>query len=289
MTKVQPPMGTLKKLVDVGKKDSRVLGSVERWILARPADQSRATNVIHPSAMVKPDWCHRAEYYTIQGAVPAPSKFKASMKQHLTFEEGHRIHARWQSWFEDMGKLYGKWHCQGCGEYKWLLSSELHSEPTCGPYVYREVPVYSDAHRISGHADGWLKGFGEDLLLEIKSVGEGTFRWEDPTMWENCNKDFKTAWKELKSPFHSHIMQAQVYMKLLEIMDPDNHPKEALFIYESKVDQELREFVVAKSDLGITELFESAEKIVKAIDNQTPPACNISPNGCYKCEVHNGN
>jgi hypothetical protein len=289
MTKAAIPTGTLKKLVDVGKKDSRVLGSVERWILARPADESRATNVIHPSAMVKPDWCHRAEYYTIQGAKPAPSKFKASMKQHLTFQEGHRIHARWQSWFEDMGKLYGKWHCQGCGEEDWLLSSELHRDPTCGPYVYREVPVYSDAHRISGHADGWLKGFGEDLLLEIKSVGEGTFRWEDPALWANSNNDFKTAWKSLKTPFYTHIMQTQVYMKLLEIMYPENHPKEAIFIYESKVDQELKEFVVTKSDFGVIELFEAALMIVDAIDKQVPPPCNINPTGCYKCEVHNGN
>jgi len=289
MTKAAIPTGTLKKLVDVGKKDSRVLGSVERWILARPADESRATNVIHPSAMVKPDWCHRAEYYTLQGAKPAPSKFKASMKQHLTFQEGHRIHARWQSWFEDMGKLYGKWYCQGCGETDWLLSTELHRTPTCGPYVYREVPVHSDAHRIAGHADGWLKGFGDDLLLEIKSVGEGTIRWEDSALWANSNNDFKTAWKSLKTPFYTHEMQAQVYMKLLEIMNPEDHPKEAIFIYESKVDQELKEFVVTKSDFAVAALFDSALAIVDAINKQVPPPCNINPAGCYRCEVHNDN
>lgn len=290
MAKVPPPTGTLKKLVDAGKKNTRVLSSVERWILAQPGDSKRATDVIHPSAMVKPDWCHRAEYYTIQGAVPAPSKFKASMKQHLTFEEGHRIHARWQDWFGQMGKLYGKWYCEGCGNEEWLLSADIHetAESECGPWTYREVPVHSLEHRISGHADGWLKGFGEDLLLEIKSVGEGTFRWEDPALWENSGKDFKVAWKNLKAPFHSHNMQAQVYMKLLEIMNPDDHPKQAVFLYESKVDQELKEFVVNKSDFGITELFEAAKKIVDAIDKQVPPPCNISPTGCYKCEVHNG-
>ena len=288
MAKPQKITGNLKKLVDAGKKETRVLGSVDRSLLSRPKDTSRATNVIHPSAMVKSDWCHRAEYYTLQGAEPAPSKYKTSMKQLLVFEEGHRIHGRWQYWFQDMGKLYGKWYCQGCGEEDWLLSSELHHDPTCGPYVYREVPVHSDAHRISGHADGWLKGFGDDLLLEIKSVGEGTIRWEDPRLLIENDGDFKKAWNKLTAPFMTHISQAQVYMKLLEIMDPDNHPKEALFIYESKVDQEVKEFVVPKGDFGIAPLFEAAEMIVKAIDNQTPPPCNISPNGCYKCEVYNG-
>lgn len=285
MTQTTRPAGTLKDFVAAGKHPSRVLGSVERWLLTQPKDTSRRTDVIHPSAMVKADWCHRAEFFELQGNEPGPSKYKTSMKQMLTFEEGHRIHARWQDWFSKMGNLYGKWECQGCEEKDWLLSSELHQDPTCGPYVYREVPVHSDAHKIYGHADGWLKGFGDDLLLEIKSVGEGTFRWEEPGMLIE-HGDFKTAWKNLRTPFNSHIAQAQVYMKLLEIMNPDNHPKEALFLYESKVDQEVKEFVVAKSDFGITELFDAAEMIVNSIASGVEVPCNINPQGkCQKCEV----
>lgn len=285
MTQATRPSGTLKDFVAAGKKPSRVIGSVERWLLTQPKDTSRATDVIHPSAMVKPDWCHRAEFFELQGHEPGPSKYKTSMKQMLTFEEGHRIHARWQDWFGQMGNLYGKWECEGCGEKDWLLSSELHNDPTCGSYVYREVPVHSEAHKIYGHADGWLKGFGDDLLLEIKSVGEGTFRWEEPSMLIE-HGDFKTAWKNLKTPFNSHIAQAQVYMKLLEIMNPDHYPKEALFLYESKVDQEVKEFVVAKSDFGITELFDAAEMIVNSIASNVEVPCNINPQGkCQKCEV----
>jgi len=298
--KIIRPTGTLKKLVDIGKKDTRVIGSVERWLLASPRDTSRATNVIHPSAMIKADWCHRAEYHTIQGAVPAPPKYKASMKTLLTFEEGHRIHHRWQTWFWDMGKMYGKWRCFDCyrtanASYKdfWALSPK--ECPTCigTNLAYREVPVHSKEHGISGHADGWLKGFADDLLLEVKSVGEGTFNWEDRTYWEDSGRDFKKAWAGLKGPFQTHVMQAQVYMKLLELMHEGTFaptPKEAIFIYESKVDQQIKEFVVPKSDFGITELFEAAKKIVQAVDKQVEPVCNIDPSGsCYKCEVYNDN
>ena len=288
------PAGTLKKLVDIGKKETRVVGSVERWLLAQPRDTSRATNVIHPSAMVKGDWCHRAEYFHLQGAVPAPSKYKASMKQFLTFDEGHRIHDRWQTWFSQMGNLYGKWQCPHC-YHTWYGMSDKTYRLGCPDCLtsefpkYREVPVYSKAHGISGHADGWLKNFGDDLLLEIKSVGEGTVAWEDRNMWKEHNENFKSVWASLKSPFHSHIMQAQVYMKLLEIMDPTNFPKEAVFIYESKVDQQVKEFVMPKSDFGVTPLFDAAAMIMEAIDKQVPPSCNVSPAGCYKCEGFNVN
>jgi hypothetical protein len=285
------PSGTLKRLVDAGKRESRVVGSVERWLFALPKDNSRPTNVIHPSAMIKNDWCHRAEYFTIQGAEPAPSKYKASMKQLLTFEEGHRIHARWQGWFSKMGRLKGKWKCDNCN----IISSgvSLTECPLCNSkrMVYREVPVSSPAHSISGHADGWLVGFGDDLLLEIKSVGEGTIRWEDPGLWIDNDKDFAKAWAALKAPFQTHIMQAQVYLKLLEIMHEGTGvptPQEAIFIYESKATQEVKEFVVPKSDFGITELFEAAAMITQCVKDQTPPPCNINASGsCQKCEVHN--
>jgi len=290
MAKATKPTGNLKKLVDAGKIETRVVGTVERYLLSRPADTSRATNVIHPSAMVKPDWCHKAEYYTLQGAVPAPSKYKASIKQLLTFEEGHRIHARWQNWFGDMGKLHGKWSCNDCRSSFWDTSPEVPCT-SCGSslgFSYKEVPVFSKEHGISGHADGWLKGFGDDLLLEIKSVGEGTIRWEDPYYLREHGNDFKKAWAALRQPFTVHIAQAQVYMKLLEIMDPVNHPKEAIFIYESKVDQLVKEFVVPKSDFGISNLFDDAKNIMIAIDKQEPPRCNINPgSSCYKCEVYN--
>lgn len=278
------PSGTLKKFVDANRQPSRVLASVERWLLARPADTSRRSDVIHPSAMVKGDWCHRAEYYELSGKPPAPSKYKVSMKQLMVFEEGHRIHARWQSWLAEMGRLYGLWQCVACGTKYWGLMDECCTELAS---EYLEVPVHNEALRIHGHADGWLKGFGDDLLLEIKSIGEGTIRWEAPELLIEHDNDFKKAWDSLKQPFTTHIMQAQVYMKLLELMNPDDHPKEALFIYESKVDQTVKEFVVPKSDFGVTELFEAAAMIVKAVENGEPPLCNLGGAlGCASCRHH---
>jgi len=45
-------MSQLKKFVDVGKKNTRVLGSLERHLMSKPKDRSRRTDVLHPSEMV---------------------------------------------------------------------------------------------------------------------------------------------------------------------------------------------------------------------------------------------
>ena len=238
--------------------------------------------------MIKDDWCHRAQYFWLAGEYPGPQNL--TMKQHMIFGLGHDIHNRWQGWFADMGRMYGTWQCVEC-KYKWeAVSADVDKCPACSSVKgiqYREVPVYSKDHRISGHADGWLKNFGEDLLLEIKSIGDGSIRWEDPGMWYESGQDFNKAWASIKAPFYSHIMQAQVYMKLLELMDPDNHPKEAVFIYENKLNQQVKEFVVAKSDFGIMHLFEQAAMIVARLETGEPPSCNINPAGtCKKCEMY---
>jgi len=85
-----------------------------------------------------------------------------------------------------------------------------------------------------------LLGLGEPLLLEIKSVGAGTFRFEAPELMYEHNGEIEKMWKALKAPFMSHIMQAQMYMKLAELIDLPHQPKEALFLYENKASQETK-------------------------------------------------
>lgn len=281
--KKQKPSGTLKKFLDVRDKNTQVVGSVERYLLARPRDTSRSTTVIHPSEMAKPDWCHRAQYHMLLGLPPAPSKFKTSLKQLLTFDEGHRIHGRWQAWLGEMGVLYGMWVCDTCKNAGWGLGDCGHPKA-----LYKEVPVNATELRISGHADGWIKNLGEeDMLLEIKSVGEGSFRWEAPDLFYAHSGDMKKMWSNFKAPFMTHIMQVQIYLKVLEIMFPDDHPKQAVFIYENKASQEVKEFIIPKNGFAVDELFEAAAHIVAAVDKQDPPACNIdSVAGCYKCNYY---
>jgi len=272
------PSGTLKRFIEVGKKDTRVLGSVERFLLSKPRDGSRRTDVLHPSEMASGNWCHRASYFQLLGQAPQANR-KMSMRLLSVFEEGHSIHAKWQRWFQQMNVLYGKWYCIECEEMFWG-GSDCHD----GPLEYREVPLFYEPLRISGHSDGWLVGLGDPLMLEIKSVGVGTLRWEAPELLIENDNDIEKAWKALKAPFQKHITQVQIYMKLAELLGYENVPQEAVLVYECKSNQEAKEFVVHKSDFGITELFDAAKMICDAVRDRIPPVCNLSSTECANCK-----
>jgi len=285
MKKTTKPTGALKSLVNAGKNPSRVLTSVERWSLALPGDKSRRMDVIHPSAMIKSDWCHRAQYFLLKGHTPDPRVL--TRKQQAVFQTGHDVHARWQDLFAKMGTLYGTWRCTDC-RFKWEgLSKDIGRCICCNSLrkpEYLEVPVSNKALNISGHADGWLKGFDGDLLLEIKSIGAGTIIWEDPNFWYSMDSNFEAAWAALKEPFYSHIMQTQVYLRLLQDMYGDDAPKEVLFIYENKLTQDAKEFIIPRSGFGITHLFEAAEMLADAVVNGVAPTCNVNASGsCKQC------
>lgn len=272
------PTSVLKKFLDVGKKDTRVLGSVERYLMTRPKDKSRRTDMLHPSDMVGKDWCHRASYFHLTGKEPVSNR-TASLRLESVFQEGHDIHAKWQRWFQNMGVLQGKWYCHECEEIFWGL-------PDChdGPLSYREVPFLNEEYRITGHSDGWLVGLGDPMMLEIKSVGEGTLRWECPELYADNGYDFNKTWKAITAPFKKHIDQVQLYIKLAELQGYENVPNEAVLIYEAKPNQEVKEFVIPRSDWSVTPLLDAAKSIVDAVKAGTPPLCNISADGCARCK-----
>jgi hypothetical protein len=280
------PTGDLKKLVDLGKSNSRVLASVERFVISKPQENDRRTDVLHPSAMAKADWCHRASFFELTGRKPAPSKYGRSLRMDNVFQNGHDMHARWQNYFGEMNRLYGIWECTGCGLREWGLRTDIH---VCNdlPPVYREVALKYEPLRIHGHADGWLKGFGDPLLLELKSVGAGTARFEDPDLFYKHDGNPTKIWDNIKNPFYSHIQQAQIYMKLMELLELSDAPQEAIFIYENKGTQEAKEFIMAKSDFSIAPIFEAAQMIIDAIGVDSPPMCNINGiAGCAQCSYH---
>ncbi len=281
------PSGALKALVNAGKQETRALSAVERWVLSQPEDTSRRMDVIHPSAIIKQDWCHRAQYYLLMGESPAPKLL--TRRQKAVFQIGHDVHARWQGLFGEMGVLHGVWECDYCEARAWGTSPKSCA---CGGsvFAYNEVPVLDKDLRIAGHADGWLQGLGEDILLEIKSVGDGTIRWEDPGLWYDSDQDFNKAWANIKAPFYSHIMQTQVYLHVLEKTFGDAAPKEVLFIYENKLNQDVKEFVIPKSNFGITHIMDAVAMIVQCAEDGTPPTCNVNSAGsCKQCEVFNVN
>ena len=283
----KPKTGALKAFLDANKRDSRLVGAIERHLLAKPFD-SRNMAVLHPSDIIKPEWCHLASYHALSGNYKEVRE-KPNLRLASIFAEGHYIHDKWQTWLKEMGVLYGKWECSGCGPSDWELASDLDFNDSCGTFEYREVPLHSPKHMISGHSDGWVKGLGEDFLIEIKSIGPGTLRFEAPALLTQSEGDLEKAWRNIRAPFRSHQLQGQVYLHLTHLMaeagELPSAPKEIVFIYELKSTQDYKEFVVSYNPEYTKEIFESALDVAWAVDNKRPPMCNIDPlKGCKRCE-----
>jgi hypothetical protein len=255
------------------------MGAIERHVLSKPFD-SRNMEVIHPSDIIKSEWCALAQYHALLGNYKEVRE-KPALRLASIFAEGHTIHAKWQNWLKEMGVLYGKWS-DSTGT-SWAVSKDVHKSVD-----YSEVPLRSAKHKISGHADGWVKGLGDDFLIEIKSVGVGTLRFEAPALLAQSDNDLEKAWKNIKTPFRSHLLQGQVYLHLCHLMVEEgllpNAPKEIVFIYELKANQDYKEFVVQYNPEFTQEIFDKALDVAWAVDNNRPPVCSInSVKGCERC------
>ncbi|CAB4166959.1 hypothetical protein UFOVP964_58 [uncultured Caudovirales phage] len=270
----------LKKFLDAKKTTTRLLGDVERHLMRRTVGD-RSTTVLHPSEIIKPDWCHRYSYHLMVGG--EAKKDKPNLRLQNIFDEGHYIHAKWQSRFQEMGVLYGKFKCGACRHTTFGLSPSCE---LCGredTMVYDEITLIDTPLRIAGHTDGWIKGLGSDCLIEIKSIGAGTLRFEAPEILADAGGDIAKAFNNIRRPFRSHLLQGQMYLELAYRMYGEEAPKEIVFLYENKADQATKEFTV-KADYEIVErIFFSAQKVIKAIEEGHMPECNVSPSGCKSC------
>jgi hypothetical protein len=267
-------MTDLKKFLDAKKTNPRLIGDIERHLMSRPPEK-RSTTVLHPSEMVKADWCLRASYFALTGA--EVKKDKPNLRLQSIFDEGHSIHAKWQNWFREMGVLYGAWG-DSTGT-SWAVATDIHKSVD-----YKEVPLVLPELMIAGHADGWIKGIGDDCLIEIKSIGAGTLRFEAPELLSKADGDLTKAWRSIRRPFRTHILQGQMYLELAKRIFGDDAPNEIVFIYELKADQDYREFTIKADYEFVAPIFEKAQLVVDAFKAGVPLECtNNGALGCKQC------
>ena len=199
----------------------------------------RDTAHLHPSDLCKKDFCPRSAWYKIM-QYPAATKRVDQFSRLNVFAEGNHIHDKWQRWLAEAGVLWGNWKCRECKALVEDSGPVTHCS-TCGYdglFKYKEVPLFNEEYMILGHADGVIKDSMGKAVLEIKSVGEGTVRFEDYDLWQQYNSgalSIAEMWKEIKTPFPSHVRQVNLYMHCLGI-------PQAQVVYESKMTQEVKEF-----------------------------------------------
>lgn len=259
-------MHDYKKLLTM---KGRILPTVAIQILKNRDnhDNARDTDHIHPSDLSKRDWCPRATWYTIKKQPKDPENF--SFQRLNVFAEGHYIHAKWQDWLNSAGVLEGMWECNSdiCKNKWWDTSPEKC--PSCGTPTpkYREVPLNNEEYKILGHADGIVNDQQGRTLIEIKSVGLGSLRWEAIDLYKKYQSGELTLdglWKKIRQPFPSHIKQGLLYMYCTGI-------HEIVYLYEWKPTQEVKEFVV-KFDAGLVQpMLDNCRRLVTALQGDIPP------------------
>lgn len=217
---------------------TRLVGPVERLLLERNAEKSekRDTLHLHPSEICKRDWCPRSSWYKISGRETEPESF--TFQRLNIFAEGDLIHSKWQAWLKEAGVLEES-----------------------------EVPIKDDEHLIIGHTDGIINDSRGRAILEIKSLGVGTVRFEDYDLFAMYSKkeiSLDEMWNRIKTPFPSHIRQTQLYMHCTGIHD-------AVVLYEWKASQDVKEFSISYDPDIVTPILASCLSVVRSLEAQTPP------------------
>lgn len=274
------PKSPLRKILDTSKTETRILGAIQRHIMCRPPEDRR-TDVIHPSEMCKQDWCPRSTFFRLIDA-PAHEPEMNSFTLENVFAEGHDIHDKWQTWLWEMGQLRGEWLCMAC-KTVWAATAPM-SCPKCQAdrscLKYREVPVSSKRYLIAGHADGDIANDEDEErcpLLEVKSIGVGTLRYEAPQLLARFTRktqeddgtersvvDLEALWRDIKRPFPSHVKQGMIYLAV-------TGRREMVFIYECKWNQQVKEFRVRYQEALVIDLLDACLDIKYALETGKPP------------------
>lgn len=217
---------------------------------------------IHPSEMSKSFWCPRATYYRMSG-VEGLEDPQRRFRTQAIFEEGHNIHDKWQTWFWEMGLLFGWWKCKECGHRFEALSPTECASCYSHALKYAEVPLLDEEHLIIGHSDGQV----EQSLLEIKSVGTGTVRYIAPKLYYRYSSGEITLdklWSEIKRPFNEHLRQGMIYLHCTGL-------KEIIFIYECKWNQQVKEFPVKYVASIVQPLLDGCMDVKRSLRSEVEP------------------
>jgi hypothetical protein len=119
-----------------------------------------------------------------------------------------------------------------------------------------------DENRIIGHADGEIEDAQGRALIEIKSVGIGTVRFEKPSLFADYNigkLSIDDVWKNIKTPFAAHIRQGNLYMHCRKV-------DTIVFIYEWKPSQAVKEFEIKFNPDIVAPILEGCKTVMSHLE-----------------------
>lgn len=263
-----------------------LLPAVKEHMLSQfTAESDRRWDIIHPSELShQSSFCPRAVYLRIK---EGPLDIKGSDFNFTTsniFDEGHAIHAKWQERLRQATPLFGNWECVVCGVVERATTeppgADDHSYGHLHIWTYKEITLDAEAEALLvGHADGgaW------NTLAEFKSVGAGTVRIEAPDIYAAADGDLAKLWRDINRPFKTHVNQVDIYLWICKTRGLPFTSAE--IIYESKWNQQVKNFTIEYSEHRSTKLVDQAIAIKYAVDHNAEPACRF-PGTCENCKPY---
>ena len=273
------PTKSLAKQVGETFKDNKLTTRTARH-LNQAGDTGSHRRGIYPSELSHgSDKCVRAIHYRLTDVPQAPQP--VSIVSELIFNIGNVAHSWWQNIWWDMGILKGDFFCLGC-ELLWEDTSP-HNCPRCLSVGkdflrYREVPFASEEYGVVGRADADTT---TDGLIEIKTIGVGSIRWEAPHLTEKHGENWDALWRDIKHPFPSHRKQGMLYCYFLK-------REQITYIYEPKfVSAAPKEFVVQFRQDYVDEMLQECMEINKNVREsrvpRRPPWAEKAHKTCQRC------
>ena len=195
----------------------------------------RDTKYLHPSEICKRDWCPRASMYKILGIEEEKEKQYGFTTLNI-FATGHMIHSKWQGWLERSGIM-----------------------------KQSELPIFDEEHHIMGTADGLIEDASGQAILEIKSVGTGTVRYENVDLYKQYESKEITdteLFKRIRQPFITHLRQINLYMHVTGI-------HQGIILYEWKATQDCKEFEVKYQPALIQHILAAAALVKQHLTDGT--------------------
>jgi hypothetical protein len=288
MTSLKPKS---KNYRDTFKSEGLLLPSIQRHVMKKSLepDEDRRSDVLHPSEIAKSSWCPRHDFYRVTGQYPENKKEMNSFRLESIFDYGHSVHNKWQTWLWEMGLLWGQWQCLDC-KHVFFDTAPKHC-PVCRSAIlkYREIPIVDTDYMVAGHADGAVN----DMLIEIKSIGVQSVRFEAPQLYDMYVEEQLTndeLWFRINRPFAAHIRQGMLYLHFIREMYGETWDK-ILFLYEWKANQDAKEFVIKYNRDLIDKSLVAMHTVVTAVHTNTPPDrpawATYDHRTCKSCPVRN--
>lgn len=245
------------------KDDNIILNQLRRQLdeAAVAHDADRDVEHLHASEICKQGWCPRASWYKLTGI--QPDKKGRGRISSLVAAEGNEIHERHQNALWSLGILTGMWRCLVC-DHRWWATSPT-SCASCDTYLikYAEVPIEDKDLMLIGHGDGLVETSRHgQILLEVKSIGEGSVRIEAPALYQRLidgDVNYSGLWTSIRRPFPTHVRQAMLYLRALKM-------RTAVLLYECKWNQQIKELRIHYREDTIANIVDGAQQVRRAIE-----------------------